>query len=87
MAFATKRQRALDAGGRTAAGSAYMYLNEVRAAAHLGFDAARREPARRLKDLRQRGGGPRYVRIGSAVRYRTDLVRRLGGGECRFQHL
>jgi hypothetical protein len=37
---------------------------------YLGF----LDSSRRLKDLRQSGGGPRYVRIGSAVRYRSDWL-------------
>jgi hypothetical protein len=48
----------------------HIYLDETTAARYLGFS----DSSRRLKDLRQAGGGPRYVRIGSAVRYRSDWL-------------
>jgi hypothetical protein len=71
MTYATERQRALDAKlPASGAASTYEYLDESRAAKHLGFDRS----SRRLKDLRQSGGGPRYVRVGSAVRYRSDWL-------------
>jgi hypothetical protein len=71
MTYVSERKRALDAKPPTAgaASSPYTYFDETGAAAYLGFDSSRR-----LKDLRQRGGGPRYVRIGSAVRYRSDWL-------------
>jgi hypothetical protein len=64
-----------NASGRRPAGTRlgvekHVYLGEVDAAKYLGF----LDSSRRLKDLRQSGGGPRYVRIGSAVRYRSDWL-------------
>jgi len=49
----------------------YVYFDEPGAAAYILGD---RDKFRRLKDLRQRGGGPRYIRIGCAVRYRSDWL-------------
>jgi hypothetical protein len=53
----------------TAVSSGYVYFDEKAASHRLGDVSARR-----LKDLRQSGGGPRYVRIGMAVRYRSDWL-------------
>lgn len=47
-----------------------LYFDEAGAAKYLGLEGK----ARRLKDLRTRGGGPRYVRVGQSVRYRTDWL-------------
>src|SRR5262249_38734562 len=46
------------------------YLKELGAAQHLGDPRLRR----RLKDLRLKGGGPPYVRLGAAGPYRTDWL-------------
>lgn len=51
--------------------NSHVYRDESQAAEYLLGD---RRKSRRLKDLRQRGGGPRYVRIGTAVRYREDWL-------------
>lgn len=48
----------------------FKYLDEARAADYL------LSSRRRLKDLRLRGGGPPFVRLGAAVRYRTDWLDR-----------
>jgi hypothetical protein len=48
----------------------HVYLDDISAARYLGFNNG----ARRLKDLRGRGGGPKWLRIGSAVRYRLDWL-------------
>ena len=58
------RARAADSPSRPP----YLYLNEGAAASYL------RSSRRTLKDLRARGGGPRYVRLGQAVRYRSDWL-------------
>jgi hypothetical protein len=47
----------------------HVYFSQNGAAEYLG-DVTPRQ----LKDLRIRGGGPRYVRIGQAVRYRSDWL-------------
>lgn len=47
-----------------------VYFDEAGAAKYLGLEGK----ARRLKDLRTRGGGPRYVRVGQTVRYCTDWL-------------
>lgn len=77
MTYVTERGRAL-AGRPTIAvdqgrqrHDSHVYRDEPQAAEYLLGD---RRKARRLKDLRQRGGGPRYVRIGTAVRYRQDWL-------------
>jgi hypothetical protein len=44
-------------------------MDDPGAAKHLGLKSPRR-----LKDLRSRGGGPKFVRIGNAVRYRSDWL-------------
>jgi hypothetical protein len=46
----------------------FEYLDEVGAADYL------KSSRRRLKDLRLRGGGPPFVRLGAAVRYRSDWL-------------
>lgn len=43
-------------------------LDEKSACAHLGITR------RQLKELRLRGGGPRFVRIGASPRYRIDWL-------------
>jgi hypothetical protein len=48
--------------------SSHQYLDEAAAADRL------KSSRRRLKDLRRRGGGPPFVRLGAAVRYRTDWL-------------
>jgi hypothetical protein len=48
--------------------SSHQYLDEAAAADRLNSSR------RRLKDLRMRGGGPPFVRLGAAVRYRTDWL-------------
>lgn len=69
-----ERQRAV-AATRPASPSSYQYLDDVGVAERLRLlDSHGRPSARRVKDLRARGGGPRWVRIGSAVRSRTDWV-------------
>lgn len=49
----------------------HVYLDDIAAARYLGFN---NKGTRRLKDLRGRGGGPKWLRIGSAVRYRLDWL-------------
>ena len=72
MTYATERHRAVEARlPIEAQNSPYVYYNEGAAAKYLGFEE---RSSRRLKDLRQKGGGPRYIRIGSAVRYRSDWL-------------
>lgn len=44
------------------------YLDEGQAAHYLKTNR------RRLKELRLRGGGPPFVRLGASVRYRTDWL-------------
>jgi hypothetical protein len=72
----TERQRAMAAqgsgstAGATSATRAFLYYDEEGAARYLAIEGS----TRRLKDLRQGGGGPRYLRIGSAVRYRSDWL-------------
>jgi hypothetical protein len=44
------------------------YLDEAGAALHL------KSSRRRLKDLRTRGNGPLYLRLGGCVRYRRDWL-------------
>src|SRR5215472_9772234 len=44
------------------------YLDEAGAALHL------KSSRRRLKDLRTRGNGPPYLRLGGCVRYRRDWL-------------
>ena len=68
MLVQTERQRALTAASATPPHSAYFYLNEAGAADYLSTTK------RRLKDLRGRGGGPRFVRLGQSVRYRSDWL-------------
>jgi hypothetical protein len=46
----------------------FEYLDECGAADYL------KSSRRRLKELRLRGGGPPFVRLGAAVRYRTDWL-------------
>lgn len=46
----------------------FEYLDDDGAAVYL------KTSRRRLKDLRLRGGGPRFVRLGAAVRYRRDWL-------------
>jgi hypothetical protein len=46
----------------------FEYLDEAGAAVYL------KSSRRRLKDLRLRGGGPPFVRLGAAVRYRSDWL-------------
>lgn len=72
MTYVSERDRAKRpvSPAVTAATSGYHYFDEERANQRLGFEPT----SRRLKDLRQKGGGPRYVRIGMAVRYRSDWL-------------
>jgi hypothetical protein len=53
---------------RRSKGSGFEYLDEDGAARYLKIKK------RRLKDLRLRGGSPRWVRVGMSVRYRTDWL-------------
>jgi hypothetical protein len=72
MTEQTERQRALT--GRSAQ-PAYRYLDDPGAEEYLGLvDAKGRATGRRMKALRARGAGPHWVRIGSAVRTRTDWL-------------
>lgn len=56
------------AGAMAAVGRAseHEYLDDAATAAYL------KTSPRKLKDLRLRGGGPRFVRLGQSVRYRRD---------------
>ena len=66
----TERQRAHAARQPAAAhNSSHFYMDDPAAARRLGLKSARR-----LKDLRSRGGGPKFVRIGNTVRYRSDWL-------------
>jgi len=69
---ATERDHALAALQPPRTPSPYFYLDDIKAEAYLGFPSDGK--GRRMKDLRGRGGGPRYVRIGNAVRYRNDWL-------------
>jgi hypothetical protein len=70
MAEQTERQRALAAFRPMPAPPSYYYMDDDGAAKYLGFKGG----TRRLKDLRGRGGGPKWIRIGTAVRYRSDWL-------------
>jgi hypothetical protein len=69
MTFASARQHTPDGPGATVE-IGHTYFDETTAARYLGFARS----SRRLKELRLTGGGPRYVRIGQAVRYRSDWL-------------
>jgi hypothetical protein len=58
----------LEPRSRRAPQYSYVYLNTPAAAEWLGVSP------RTLIDYRSRGGGPRWVRLGRAVRYRTDWL-------------
>jgi hypothetical protein len=71
----TERQRALAARQPMPVAPNFFYLDELGAGKRLGFtDRSGRPSGRRLKDLRVTGGGPRYIRIGNAIRYRSDWL-------------
>ncbi len=59
----TSHERALDDG---APRSQHQYFDDAGAAEYLHTSP------RKLKDLRLRGGGPRFLRLGQSVRYRRD---------------
>ena len=71
-----ERDRALAAIQPPRAPALYFYLDDVKAEAYLGFSASPTgtPKGRRMKDLRRRGGGPRYIRIGQSARYRNDWL-------------
>jgi hypothetical protein len=55
--------------------SPFKYLDDMGAAAYLGLlDSSGRPSGRRMKDLRARPNGPRWIRIGKAARTRTDWL-------------
>jgi hypothetical protein len=68
----TERQRATTALQPPSTPAPYFYLDDAKAEAYLGFPPGSK--GRRMKDLRRRGGGPRYIRIGNAPRFRNDWL-------------
>lgn len=64
----TERHRALTAIAPTAAPLPSVYFDTPGAADRLGCST------RTLETLRGQGGGPRFVRLGRAVRYRSDWL-------------
>jgi hypothetical protein len=65
---ATDRQRPISTGDSIAGQLPHAYIDTPGAAKRLGVSA------RTLIDFRCRGGGPKWVRIARAVRYRTDWL-------------
>jgi hypothetical protein len=71
----TERERALAALQPPPRPYPHFYLDDAKAEAYIfGQDGDKKPTGRRMKALRRRGGGPRYVRLGLSVRYRSDWL-------------